>query len=452
MKNSQPKNEQVSSYENLKHTPPEFRTSKELSEAVKRDIRCVGLVPEGMRVEGIPKLSKQEIEDVKFVADTVFMDKALADLPPERRTTSVSMAALLADSLNIWEVPEKILSDEFILKLLQMDGNLICAVDGERKTKEMYMTAFENTEMAITNFPPEMITQEIAMKAVEKNGRMIYFLPDMLKTPEICQIALNNLHPDGKEYEIISEVSSADVCLAHLKKIERENGDPFLIFGSINPKIITPEMAQLAVRLEPSCIQFVPDHLKTPEMCESAVEKDWMNMRFIPENKKTKTLCDIAMHRSIHAQQLVPERLKTPEMYMFPMKDNGLNLEYVPEKYRTPEVCLQAVMSNRDAMDFVPEGFKEPFNIYDFYHGKLTDNLLTVKQLNFDQVQKIFTGESVQVSGMKFIGATMRNFTIDYDRKTNQISMKATDETETPEKKQNIQIERKTEKRKRIKI
>jgi len=122
-----------------------------------------------------------------------------------------------------------------------------------------------------------------------------------------------------------------DVCLEHLKKYEREGRDPFLLFGNMAEALITTEMAQLVVRLEPSCIQFVPDRLKTPEMCAEAIEKDWMNMRFIPERMKTKEICDIAMKRSIHAQQLVPERFKTPEMYMQHVKADGLKLEYVQQ-------------------------------------------------------------------------------------------------------------------------
>jgi len=478
MGNIHPQNEPVGMYEKLKNTPPELLTPKELSEAIKEDIRCVDFLPkemedsEGFWVERtgfnsrsfvyVPerrenlhihdfsekgKLSQQEMEDVKLVFNAMFFDGKFSALPPERKTELVCLAALQSDPMHLKHVPEKYQTDELILCVLRKDGAMLSAIDEKRRTPEMYMTALENHGRALMYFPPEMITPEVALQAVQQDGTALEFVPGTIKTPEICRVALP---PKGNDYEVIEHVPFPEVCMEHLEKYERENHNPFMVFGSIKPEIITPEMAQLTVRLEPSCIQFVPDRMKTPEMCAKAVEKDWMNMRFIPENMKTETLCKIAINRSIHAQQLVPNRLKTPELYMYPMKVNGLNLQFVPEKYRTPEVCLQAVKSNPDAVDFVPERFNNPVNIYEFYHGKLTDKLLTVKQLNYEQVQKIYNGESVKVSGMNFLGATLRDFTIDYDRKANQINLKAVDEA--PEKKQKKQIEHQSVKRKGVKM
>jgi hypothetical protein len=185
-------------------------------------------------------------------------------------------------------------------------------------------------------------------------------------------------------------------------------------------------MAQIAVRLDPASIQLVPDKYKTPEMCASAVEKDWLNLRFVPEEIKTKELCETAMERSSHAHDFVPEEFMSPEMYMFQMKINGLNLECVPIKYRTPEVCLQAVISNPDAVDFVPP-LRGAYNVYDFY-GKLQNEIYGANQLSFEQVQKAFNGETVNVSGMKFFNATLGDFSITRDLKTNEVNFKALDE------------------------
>ena len=92
------------------------------------------------------------------------------------------------------------------------------------------------------------------------------------------------------------------------------------------------------------------------------------------------------------------------------MKFDGYDLQYVPEKFRTPEVCLQAVMSIPEAKAFVPERFPGNYNIYEFYHGKLRDDFITYKQFTFDQVQKIFNGETVNVTGMKWFNVTLKDF------------------------------------------
>ena len=142
---------------------------------------------------------------------------------------------------------------------------MIFAIDMKRRTPEMYMTALENTGMSLFHFPNEMKTPEIAMKAVKNNGLALMFVPEALKTPEMCRIAVHNLPAGYAVRQIIDKVPFSEVCLEQLKKCERKKENPFLVFGSMKPDIITPEMAQLAVRLEPSCIQFVPDHLKTLE-------------------------------------------------------------------------------------------------------------------------------------------------------------------------------------------
>ena len=138
-------------------------------------------------------------------------------------------------------------------------------------------------------------------------------------------------------------------------------------------------------------------------------------------------------------------------MYMQHVKADGLNIEYVPEKYRTPEICLQAVISNPDAKKFVPERFTGDYNIYEFFQGKLKDDFLLAGRLSFEQVQKAFNGETVHVSGMKFAkNVTLRDFTLDYDRKTHQITTKVMDDK--PEKKQEDKFIQRFEKRKRLKI
>ena len=98
--------EKISVYEKLKQTPPEQLTSEELSEAIKEDIRCILLVPKGMHVEGMPNLSKQEIKDIRLVADNDDMEFS-CPVPPKRRTEAVLKAAVLADPYFLKNAPSQ---------------------------------------------------------------------------------------------------------------------------------------------------------------------------------------------------------------------------------------------------------------------------------------------------------------------------------------------------------
>jgi len=360
----------------------------------------------------------------------------------------VCLAAVQADVLNFLHVPEKYRTDELIISVLQEHGGLLYDVAEERRTPEMYMTAIENYGRALKFFPEEMITPEIAMKAVQLDGTALEFVPESVNTPEICRAALNC--KDSDDYDVIHYVPFSDVCYDYLKNSDGQTSDPFMVFGNVKRDVVTTEMAQLAVKLEPSCLQFVPDRLKTSELCAEAVGKDWMNMRFVPENRKTKTLCDIAISGSIHAQQFVPERFKTPEMYMDAMKINGINLYYVPDRYKTPEVCLQAVMSNRHAKKFLPERTNSEFNIYDFYQ-KFKNESIIAEYLSFEHIHKAFHGETVHVSGIRFAkNVTLKDFTIDFDRNTHRVNVKALDEA--PEKKHIVKFESEPKKKRGVKM
>ena len=395
------------------------------------------------------RLSRQEMEDIKLAANADIFNDFFSVLPEERKTELVCLAAIQANCMNFSYVPEKYRTDQMIINVLQKAGGLLYDVAENRRTPEMYATAIESNGRALMYFPPEMITPDAAMKAVHQNGTALEFVPEALKTPEICHAALNC--KKSRDYDVIRYVPFPDVCYDYLKKMDGRSGDPFMVFGNIKTEVITPEMAQLAVKTDPSCLQFVPDRMKTSEMCVEAVEKDWMNMRFVPENMRNKPLCEIAMNFSIHAQQLVPEKWKTLEMYVNAMRKDGMNLQYVPEKFKTPEICLQAVISVPAAGDFVPERYNGGYNIYDFYHGKLNDNFLLTNRLSFEQVQKVFNGDTLAVSGMNFAkNVTLQDFTINYDRKTHQINIKALNDA--PKKKKTERNEHKPGKRKGMKM
>ena len=97
----------------------------------------------------------------------------------------------------------------------------------------------------------------------------------------------------------------------------------------------------------------------------------------------------------------------------------------VPENHRTPEVCLQAVMSNRHADEFLPEWTNKEYNIYDFYHSFKNEDLIA-EYLSFEQIQKVFQGETVHISGLRFAkNATFKELIIDFERNTNRINVKS---------------------------
>jgi len=453
----------------LKYVPEELKTPEICSCALNADVNMgyeiIGQVP-------FPDVCQKFLEKVESENGDMFL--AFCSIQKDIITPDMTKLAVSFEPLCIMSVPERFKTTELCAEAVEKDWmNLrfvpenmktkeICEIAMNRnilaqqfvperlKTPEMYMSAVENNGMALKYVPEKMITSEIAMTAIKDNGFALHLVPEELKTPEMCRTALNNLPSGRKSYEIMNDVPFSEVGMEQLKKCETEQSDPLLVVYYMDKKIITPEMAELAFRLNNRCFLMIPDKLKTPEMCQEAVKKGWGNMEFIPDHMKTKEICETVVTRSIHAQMYVPDRFKTAELYMNAVKVDGMDLLYVPEKFRTPEVCLQAVKSNPEAKEFVPERFTGPYNIYEFYHGKLKNEYFGYKQLSFEQVQKVFNGETVMVNGMTFANVKLRDFTLEYDKRTNLLNVKALDEK--PENKYKTQIERKPVKRKGIKI
>jgi len=287
-----------------------------------------------------------------------------------------------------------LLPEKDIIEVLKIDADLLFYVDENRRTHQMYMTALETCGTAIQHFPNKMLTPEIANKAVEKTGWALVYIPDKLKTPEMCQKALkNNLYSDFDREEIIRYVPFPSVCLEYLKNHQQNDCDPFVLFQYMKRDIITPEIANLAFKLDSYCFELVPDRLKTPEMCIEAVENNYFALKHVPCALKTPEMCRIALnnamtmmsfpYRSDHKLiAFVPfpdvcmEHLKkdkvlafsvfeniqkdiiTPEMAKLAVSRNLDCFSIVPDRLKTPEMCADVVEKRSDNIKFVPEHMK----------------------------------------------------------------------------------------------
>jgi hypothetical protein len=287
-----------------------------------------------------------------------------------------------------------LLPDNIIINALKNDADLLFKVDKNRRTHEMYMTALETCGTAIQYFQNEMLTPEIANKAVEKTGWALVYIPDKLKTPELCRKALNNnLQSDFDHEEIIRYVPFPSVCLEYLKNHQKNDCDPFVLFEYMKKDIITPEIANLAFKLDSYCFELVPDRLKTPEMCIEAVENNCFALKHVPYVLKTPEMCRIALNNALTMMSFpygfdhkliafVPfpdvcmEHLKkdkvlplsvfeniqkdiiTPEMAKLAVSRNLDCFSIVPDRLKTPEMCADAVEKRWDNIKFIPEHMK----------------------------------------------------------------------------------------------
>lgn len=275
-------------------------------------------------------MNTQEIQDIEFVSKEKYRYMTLSE---DRRTESVSLAAVESYPENIKYVPVNVLNEELIKKALQNDG------------------------LTLQYVPENMKTPELCNTAIENNGWSLEFVPEGMKTQQMCRTALDTAWDiTGEGCQILAFVPYPDSCMYGIKLYE--NTMVFLndIYGAINPQAMTSEIAMYGVKEEPSVLGYIPEHLQSHELRMEAVKVDGMRLYTIPEKDRTKELCEVAVNSNFHSMKYVPEEMKTTELCKLALKNDAFAIQYFPQKELTHEVCLEAVntASHPRILFFIP--------------------------------------------------------------------------------------------------
>jgi hypothetical protein len=275
-------------------------------------------------------MNPQEKQDAEFVSKD--KDRFMT-LPGDRRTESVSLAAIEVDPDNIRYVPENILNEKLMKKALQGDG------------------------LTLEYIPDNMKTSDLCNVAVENSGWALQFVPEEMKTEQMCRRALHSAYDiTGEGIEVLAFIPYPDVCMHGIKLYENSMVNMMDIYGFINPQIMTAEMAMYGVKDEPGVLGFIPEHLHSYELRMEAVKGDGMRLYNIPDKDKTMELCEAAINSTFHSLRYVPDEMKTTELCNQALKKDAFAIQYFPADKLTHEVCLEAVntASHPRILSFIP--------------------------------------------------------------------------------------------------
>lgn len=390
----------------LKCVPPERIEKQLFCDAINTDIRCINYVTEGMQIEGIPKLTRQEIEDIKSVSDLCEGGRTYSELPVERKTEAVSHAAVACGS-SLAYVPENILTEDFILKQIKTSFHILDEISKEKINRKMLDTALDCSGIALYFFPNSEITPGTAMKAVKDNGNAIAYVPEDILSKDLYRAALTEAIVERKtpfmyycETKIMETVPYRDLCFEILKKIEDRKDDYYFVYASIDPKFKDEKSAWDAIRINPKCFREIPMDVMTSQLCTEAVKADWKNLDCVPLYLMTDKLCQDAL------------------------KNNAWALKYIPDPYKTQDICLQAVISDPRTRDLVPGHILKTSNLYSFYQAVIDKSSIPQGKLDFETVKSMYQGKSVILEGIKVRDKMYERAIILYDKDKHSISIK----------------------------
>ena len=130
-------------------------------------------------------------------------------------------------------------------------------------------------------------------------------------------------------------------------------------------KIKTVEEYKLALQMDGSELEFVPENLKNSELCMIAVQNHVSALKYVPQELRTPELCKLAaelcklrVQENPFELEEISKEFRTPELCKLAVALNGLALEYVPIELRTPELIKSAVEISGGALQYVPEKLK----------------------------------------------------------------------------------------------
>lgn len=223
-------------------------------------------------------------------------------------------------------------------------------------TPEMLMLAIENDDNAqpILRFASKRaITPEVSEAAVRALSLNLRYVPNKLKTYELCLIAVQNDHAKERYNVVLKDVPEAilngpkglELCEAAICA----NG---LAAGFVPQNMLTKELLREAIINTPdgvgsyggAAIEGVAKHLITKDIAELSVQIQPSSIVYVPESKMSKALCLEAVSRDGNIlRQLSEPYRSTPEIVDAALAQAPELLMLLGAEERTKQRCRDAV-------------------------------------------------------------------------------------------------------------
>ena len=293
---------------------------KSTDDAIRHDKRLMGLIHPSLYDHETSLLIVQSYDFRHYATTygTIFITN-----PMELSTGSIQLKKLLqypdvfliAFELNpgmIEYAPEKILTSNLLMTLLEKDKRVLMKIPEKLRTKELCEKAFKLDPWALSDIPDEFKTPDMCMKAVKESGFNLQHVPDSLKTLEMCKIAV----------------------------ADEGHGTPYVPAGLYDKALA------LLVLKNPGSIVYplksIPEQFIDYDMCRYAVLKDGNNLGDVPDKYKDYDLCLSAVKQTPHAARFIPAQFFTPEVVLATVK-NTYCFRHIPKDKLTEEACLEYI-------------------------------------------------------------------------------------------------------------
>ena len=245
---------------------PRYVTSEIAKEAISQDVRCIALVPPGVKLLGI---TDQERADIKAVVCDVNKTGVFDKLPPERQTELVSLAAVLSDPRKLYVVPDASRSDRVIEAALKQDGSVITALDLEETTDVRQILAIRHMNYdypeRLAQCPRRLLDENLCLEAVTNCPHALQHVPEEVRSVPIYEAAAKNILTFDDDACKLLPLIPSNIIAKNIDSWKYQ--DVSTVLHYIKPEHITPDVVKWVTRFDEDAFKEIPEKMKTPEAC-----------------------------------------------------------------------------------------------------------------------------------------------------------------------------------------
>lgn len=199
--------------------------------------------------------------------------------------------------------------------------------------REIAEQAVKLQEYAILTIPENLISQNMVQRVIEADANLLYNVPDRYKTRELCLKAVQRALIDKTGYIVLGAIPYPDIILDALKNEYKDT--PIKEIVQFIPKeVLDEKLAYEIIRRDASCLPEIPFHLKDNDLCIKAIleTKDIEPLYAIPKDSMSNTLCQLLI--TIYPQAfglILPEDKRTADVCFMAIRKDETLKQYVPD-------------------------------------------------------------------------------------------------------------------------
>lgn len=233
----------------------------------------------------------------------------LESMNPDYMTPKLAEMIFVKEPELFFNIPERFKDRELCETAVRYDGSYLRMVPEVQKTPELCREAIRQSPYAIPHLPENMKSPELYMELVGQNPLNLRGIPEEDRSYELCKAAFDNTYgKDNRDYSVLGALTEPSMVL----QMFREQDDPRMIhlmmdIIHMNSKVVTEDVALEVARKSADSLCRIPPDVITPQVAEIAVKNYPQAIQWVPREIRTADMC-------LYAETVYPDlRIYVPD-------------------------------------------------------------------------------------------------------------------------------------------